>query len=1035
MKSFALLCLICGVCHGTELRPKLALVGSELTGPAAAAVALAEVELTRRDDVVVLDRKAVDAVVREQKLVAGGFATTEDAVRIGQLLTVDVFVHVEGVLEQETAAAVVVFDAVTGVRLEDSVAVGSDVSSLAKALVARVDAALQKRRLPAGKVVAISVLSSRNVGQADSAAQSLGAVLERRLLSAPAIVVVERKRLEHVNKERALPANTPTAALLAAPVLIELDITRGTDGKAVRVAAFLSDPAGTERGTIRIEGPDVAAAAGALVPPILQAVHTTGNLDAQHPDLEAWRFFKVCRFWKAHGRPDLSLEAAEAAYALNPGSPLLETALINALFSASGDLTGATRLPALRNAARGMALLLQPSHPGANIPSAQQREHILLTSDNATFFRGFGKRVATARAQSAFLPAEEAAYAEFCRDWRAQAPFSQKQAASAWDLLLFISESYSYYYSDSATAWAVFSDNLRRWVDQRMDQDMAHLPHPLLTAVVRAGDRTAQSNPVDYPARERLWSWMEAHDRPMIRLYGRCGRVVDAARQDKADEAQQAREFLQEIGRTLRDPKLDNDLRETCYQTAVLVARRSGWYGRASEQPLRDLLPVFQTMVERGDAHDEVIKQLKFLIELSAKPKADEALATLAGAAEARLTEPAGLAEKVRVQLQEFVEWTQAKRGLTKPIATQPTLFSGSRKLGPPAIGGGFVSYRQPLTESGAVYALAAFVQPNRLLLYHWAPGALTATKLASVESALNVADACLSEEHYVAVIKDQGVFLFDRESAAVERLAGNLPLEHPLCVTTLGRQLYIGTDDGYLVRCSLTNRADSALLACSSRREVLSPFDNGDPVRIPFVCADAPRGRILFLASVQTGEGWAGMSMTDLCGLWEYRPETAKFRQLLSFKFRSGDLRWGKCVGPDQLIFELQEYNHFIVRYDLRMDAGEFFSMTPANLGVGAFELRKRVPFAKNTEGVSTQERPLTGAPPFLIHGDWLWTATPWGRSSLKTFQFQELPPLSTSAPPGGFNPQLAIQAVGPHQLLLATFSELWLVDLKENE
>ena len=43
MKSFALLCLICGVCHGTELRPKLALVGSELTGPAAAAVALAEV--------------------------------------------------------------------------------------------------------------------------------------------------------------------------------------------------------------------------------------------------------------------------------------------------------------------------------------------------------------------------------------------------------------------------------------------------------------------------------------------------------------------------------------------------------------------------------------------------------------------------------------------------------------------------------------------------------------------------------------------------------------------------------------------------------------------------------------------------------------------------------------------------------------------------------------------------------------------------------------------------------------------------------
>ena len=96
---------------------------------------------------------------------------------------------------------------------------------------------------------------------------------------------------------------------------------------------------------------------------------------------------------------------------------------------------------------------------------------------------------------------------------------------------------------------------------------------------------------------------------------------------------------------------------------------------------------------------------------------------------------------------------------------------------------------------------------------------------------------------------------------------------------------------------------------------------------------------------------------------------------------------------------------------------------------------MHKRVPFAKNADGVSTQERPLTGAPPFLIQGDWLWTGKPWGRSSLKTFQFQELPPLSAAAQPNAFYPQVALQAVGPHQLLLATLSELWLVDLKEDE
>ena len=1050
------------VVRGAE--PRLALASSELTEKTAAAVALAEVELTRRADVVVLERKAVDAVVQEQRLAAGGFATTEDAVRIGQLLTADVFVHIEGVWEQEAAAAVVVFDAVTGVRLEDSVAVGSDVPSLSKALVARVDVALQKRRLPVGKVVAISVLSSRDVGQSDSTAQSLGVLLERRLLGAPAIVVVERKRLEHVNQERALPANTPTAALLSAPVLIELDVTRGPDGKAIRVAAFLTDPAGVDHGTIRIEGSDVAAVVSALVPPILQAVHTAGNLDEQHPDLEALRFFKVCRFWKAHGRPDRSLEAAEAADALNPGSPLLEAALVNALFSSVGQLAGSThfsstigtagvhvvlqpgevpsadRLQALRNAARGMALLLQPTRPGAVVPAVLQRERTLLEADDKVFFRGFGKRVAAARAQLAFSKAEEAAYAEFCRDWRVQSPFSQKQAVPAWDLLLFISESYQYYYPDLATAWTVFSENLHQWVDQHMDQDMPHLRQPLLSTVVRAGDRSSQSNPVDYSIRDRIWSWMEAHDRPMIRLYGRCGRVVDAARQEKGDEAQLAREFFQEICRTLRDPKLDNDLRETCYQTALLAARRHGWYlARTPEQSLRDLQPVFQAMLDVGDAHEDVLKSLKFLLDAAPKTKTNETLVAVASAAEARLAQPAGLAEPARTQLRMFFDWVQDQRGLAKPAAPPIKPFARIWQLTPQMAEGRFAGFQQPLTAQGVIDALTVFTGPNRLVLQQWNTNSLLASKLgsAALTTTPNVVDACLTERQYIALVKGQGVFVFDRNSAAVEvwNSQPGLPIAEAAGIAALDQQLYLGTENGYLMRCSLTNRSDTALLACSSRREVLSPFDNGDPVRIPFVCADAPRGRILFLASVQTGEGWAGLSMTDLCGLWEYRPDTGKFRQRLPFKFRFRDLRWGKRVGPDQLIFELQDYNHFVFRYDMRTDAGEFFSMTPATLGLGAFELNKRVPFAKNAEGVSTRENPLTGAPPFLIHGDWLWTGQPWGRSSLKTFQFQELPPLSGAGQAHAFSPQLAIQAVGPHQLLLATVNELWLVDLKASQ
>ena len=131
------------------------------------------------------------------------------------------------------------------------------------------------------------------------------------------------------------------------------------------------------------------------------------------------------------------------------------------------------------------------------------------------------------------------------------------------------------------------------------------------------------------------------------------------------------------------------------------------------------------------------------------------------------------------------------------------------------------------------------------------------------------VADVCLGNNAVVVAVKDEGIFLFDRRSTAVEALQDttSLPVTHPLSVGILDQKLYVGTDDGYLVAIDM-NTHEGEILVAAVHKGKKSPFDDGLPVHISAILPDASRDRIVFVASVMEAKGDLGNgAVSDLCG------------------------------------------------------------------------------------------------------------------------------------------------------------------------
>lgn len=344
--------LLASLSRGEEPKPRLALCPSG-DEKADGIVALMEVTLSKDGGVVLLDRAKTRQVLVEHKLALEGLLSTDDALKAGQLLQCDIFaeLHGEALTNADTkVTSLVVFDALTGVRFcDETLPQKASVDQMAQAATTALIAAVSKYQGQGkeSRYKTISLLSVRNVDlppDRSGIVSCIGPILERQLLQSPNVAVLERKRLDHVNRETDLGSDRRDRLLISA-VLLEMDISRQDDGVCVRVS--LSDIGGKEIAHVTENGS--LADIGALSELLADGI--TGKLklapapkDAYSKALESDRFAAEYQRVKIRGGSEDGLAIAQSAMALAPDECSKQQLFCDAVEASAGSLIEKQRL-------------------------------------------------------------------------------------------------------------------------------------------------------------------------------------------------------------------------------------------------------------------------------------------------------------------------------------------------------------------------------------------------------------------------------------------------------------------------------------------------------------------------------------------------------------------------------------------------------------------------------------------------------------------------------------------------------------------
>ena len=225
---------------------RIALVTAEKGEAVKTLLDLAEAKLTESKALDVLDRQTIDRVLAEQKLTWTGLVAADQALTVGKLLSVELLAVLETSPGSKEPTGLVVFDAKTGVKLWDG-ALPARLNPAVEATVAGVGAAQRKYLLHFKDLRTLCILTIRNEDLPrglDPLCDSVGMLLERELIASPGVALLERRRLEQVNKERTLPTDAALQQLLASVVVCELEIAKTEDGKGLKATAQLSTAQG-----------------------------------------------------------------------------------------------------------------------------------------------------------------------------------------------------------------------------------------------------------------------------------------------------------------------------------------------------------------------------------------------------------------------------------------------------------------------------------------------------------------------------------------------------------------------------------------------------------------------------------------------------------------------------------------------------------------------------------------------------------------------------------------------------------------------
>ncbi len=299
-------------------------------------VALMEVELSRRDDVVLLDREHIRKVLAEHKLALEGLLSAGEALKVGQLLGCDVLAELhceEATTDHAEVTSLVAFDALTGARFYDG-ALPPGEEPDRRAAAAAVAMAVGLGKWQGGPAVpdcrTLSFVSVRQLDLPETlkhAPKMLAILIKRRLVASAEVALLERRRLDLILKESRLSA-VRRNALLESSVSVDLDLISGRENGDLELRAVLTDGAKRELGTVGVSGmsTDLDALATQLSRRIIAKLKLAqpGETDFA-AGVEADRFLAEALRLEVRGRHDEAKVAelaatmlAEAALARTP---------------------------------------------------------------------------------------------------------------------------------------------------------------------------------------------------------------------------------------------------------------------------------------------------------------------------------------------------------------------------------------------------------------------------------------------------------------------------------------------------------------------------------------------------------------------------------------------------------------------------------------------------------------------------------------------------------------------------------------------
>ncbi len=1077
---------------------RVAIVGTDAGAEAGKVLDLAIAEFKDSKDIEVLERAQIDHVLREQELSLGNRAPdAERAVKAGQLLRVDLFAVLEGG-GPEQLFGVVVFDAQTGVRYADAAVAASNVLSAARGMAKVIEQATGKSRRRSTDLRTVGVLSVRNADLPrayDSLCDAAALLLERELVAAPDIAVLERRRLEHISRERGV-ANGAGDALLPSLRMLELEFAR--DGAGVRASVVLTSLAGQFRArtNVSIATLDTATLSRRL------AEAVAGLLDAKMPAVDGGRFAEAQRFGReaeirmAQSDYMAALRALDAAYALDPADTNFQYQLVRLLPDAAiefidpGGQRGLRALPrkpsddeilsALALGNRGLDLLRE--FCGQSVAAAKPDDPtpaMLRMDAYARFNDLLGKLADPQVLATPFRPDIDA----LARKHRALhmeviEPFLRSRVHDAASFRRIsrsgVWTSFIPYFGETDPTWkpkAVAA--ALGWLELAAKYNPGdgrgnYEPLAHFTRVFAEGSQTP------LPVYEPVWAACESSGDPVVRAYAKLGRALPKLANRTMGES--VSDEMLEAVRTLRLSLQEdiarlpasgtNQVRGHLFQIIEQTLGRVRYH----RQEWKEYMETCRFALEQQEARSDLFKKALPILAEPRNSKGAEAYELSGDILKAIADRPAAFADRVALSAL-CREYRERFAPLTSPSGSQtnsPAPWVRSTKLfepSPERDGLGWVF--KPLAAQDAIYAAGLGLEgpdlkaealqlvripldgtPVSLLarvairdaiaanMHHGAEVAWVKRPegLRTMQVAKVPRAACLAQGRYF-LATHLGVFMFPTNGEPAQRLCTTnaLPTDDIHSLAVLNGKLYIGAGD--VPRSAFLLEYDLATAAtktiASSRRKETASAFDGQEPYYPAMLWADEPRRRILLLA--GFNAWKSPSS----GLWSFAPESGQFRQLASFEFRQtyvdqSLMMWGGPVAPDVL---------GIFRW-----GGQTFPKNGPSLSTGFSGLWD----ARTDQFIAQHERMLSEtnqepaplwpaskaawtAAPLMLHDGWLWWAQPFRRASMDGTKIEDFPAL-----PGEkqLRPTEALQLIDQgRRVLAADRFGVWVLELSSEE